>query len=1339
MKLKSLCFIILLLVAFNLFSSGNNDEYKTQNSDSFTFKETGDTFKIIRESKNGSDLITIHYSNAGNNYYLLNTIKSIIPLSDKQLTLKGTNTDIHGLNSFSFTGDYTQFKNSENVIIYNYSSGVIEDLITLVSHDPRKKSYQFKLYIKPSIVIDSSRLEQEDEFINILKEDPNLRRYLKKQLLGSNSFESIDNRLFPIANIDNGYVIEVEPIFNNSRLDIKREVKSQPLKYFDLLYDYGINLDNEYGESIIKKLLNIYYEKDKPLFHHYMDKTSSNDFDYTLYDKLTKEEGQEFVNKALTYLTWGLEYSLHGDNMGEILFNSEDNCYASQTLNDKVSLYDWCNTSIKDNEENRGANYLPYVPNRIHELVNENDITYTNSEVQNLQSVAEEYSSLILTTPFLYTDTETGNIQSVIGSSLPYVKGGIDSPRTFNYKMLQQYKIIKNKTGGYYNFDGKTNNYLYSLNDETVDVNTEDYYYFKGANPGEKNPFYPGYDFNNNNDDYIGTNNTGVDIFGLISGALSMTTFSNNFRTINNNSNKLKLLDSYYKMADPNYSVGSEYPILDSNGLPFFSNNPTEDLSTLIISREDIERISVIIPDLNKIQAGDILVGTIDGQDEIAIVVDPGNIDKSTSFDMSEVLVLSVTKSDRRVSLNYWGDGNNYLKSFTLNSKDFIPRRLIKYNDELESTFNQKNETWDPMIYTPEKLEVVLDTEVTSPRNYGNWIPNTGEFYNINSIKFKNDNDSEFVEDNLDVVIEAPTDINYVDVITQDNIWTNKGDGFEFFAHFRSSTGLNTTNEYLKLATFKINNLSTTANNRYIIKYNHEIFDEIGAAKSGFELKYYSNYGIQFKILEENSEIQTSQFAIRPLENNIRPGDDIALSFSMTTEGQTSIATTDLENKLSVYDKKMLWRANLYIDSNDENDWNILYPWNSPTTGLTKGSFEDKYRGSSTTTNIMKLNISKLEIDYDKIIWFGNNEWNKEYRGFDRLNNNNFEPEESEYQLDDSDGRQTIKFQPFTYNPNITGDNRNKKEINVVSYSYGCADSPFEFNDELRQQQLIMSKYYNLIGIKFKQPKTLWGDLEDETNVNMFTPDEYNLYVEDYDVSKGDYFKEDRNHISIVGWKATTSPEPWVNGESNIYIKPSVHLGTSVVEYRVPSEVSNLSGIDNFPYLPGYSLWFYLENSSCPDWLNAISAGVDCNGLVSRSASYQDNRYSWVDAQNQSVKEYDPGSSKKWFTNPSYPYWQQIGNHEIASDRITYKRPRNILKDLDKIKPGDIMYLQSSDGSGWHITLISDVMYSTDMQLIDIKLIESTWQEPQFTYAKVINIKTLDDYKNNEWVVVRPK
>jgi hypothetical protein len=72
----------------------------------------------------------------------------------------------------------------------------------------------------------------------------------------------------------------------------------------------------------------------------------------------------------------------------------------------------------------------------------------------------------------------------------------------------------------------------------------------------------------------------------------------------------------------------------------------------------------------------------------------------------------------------------------------------------------------------------------------------------------------------------------------------------------------------------------------------------------------------------------SSVFALRVKSGTICPGDDFLLRFGLA-ENESIVGTAAAADYCAVYDKKLLWRANLYIDEGG-GDWNNVHPWNNP-------------------------------------------------------------------------------------------------------------------------------------------------------------------------------------------------------------------------------------------------------------------------------------------------------------------------------------------------------------------------------------------------------------------------
>ena len=313
-------------------------------------------------------------------------------------------------------------------------------------------------------------------------------------------------------------------------------------------------------------------------------------------------------------------------------------------------------------------------------------------------------------------------------------------------------------------------------------------------------------------------------------------------------------------------------------------------------------------------------------------------------------------------------------------------------------------------------------------------------------------------------------------------------------------------------------------------------------------------------------------------------------------------------------------------------------------------------------------------------IWYGGNNWNRK-------------PTDNTQ----GDGKQVVKPAEFTYVPKIVGGTGKDS----VAYAYGCSDTPFEFNSKMDDQKELLGGKYT-------------------SNGNLKTAEATNS----------------------TSWSKRTAPE---TGEDyyNNYISnlDDFNIKTPASHSSVPTQVQTL-GDNPFPYLPGYALqYFFTEKAEPPNWVNAISAGVDCNGFVSRSASYPENPYTWKDNNGQDITNYD-----KWFSSPGYPTTGRGDSYLITQksdgvfDPLTLKY---YWLNLDKIKPGDIMYY-TENGKNKHIAMVQNVT-KTDgvVTLSDIKLIESTWYEKNnlgaYKNAKVTNEQSLNNYETKSWYIIRLK
>ena len=201
------------------------------------------------------------------------------------------------------------------------------------------------------------------------------------------------------------------------------------------------------------------------------------------------------------------------------------------------------------------------------------------------------------------------------------------------------------------------------------------------ASAGQK-PFLPGYYLLNGTGGYDDPNKSyavipekvaGVDDIGIVQGALSGSG-SWALKSITGE-DLLTPIDSYYKMDAA--AAG-----LDSDGKPKYgrtSSNNYDDIPNLTAA--DIEKNTIIVPDVRLVQEGDLLVKTGDqGRLHIGVVVGFKNKPAETaglSEWMNSILVVSSRAGFRMANLGVWGNGGGMFGGFAEDPENYIIRRWL--------------------------------------------------------------------------------------------------------------------------------------------------------------------------------------------------------------------------------------------------------------------------------------------------------------------------------------------------------------------------------------------------------------------------------------------------------------------------------------------------------------------------------------------------------------------------------------------------------------------------------------------------------------------------------------
>ena len=287
----------------------------------------------------------------------------------------------------------------------------------------------------------------------------------------------------------------------------------------------------------------------------------------------------------------------------------------------------------------------------------------------------------IFDTPFfnfkVQLEDPTSYNELIPGNPIPYVPDGVDSPRTFAYKMNNQLETWNSVTGDekstllaeYY--QGMVSYQMGYVDEKTAD--------------GTGKPFLPGYYKLNGTGGYDDESKTyavlpekvaGVDSAGIAQGALSALKADYSLKNIKGQ-DLLTPIDTYYAMSSAN-SYG-----LDSTGKPIYQRTDTNSYDDITrLTPADIEKNTVIVPDVRLSQAGDLLVKTeADGNLHIGVIVGYRNTPTSTTATLSDwmksVLVVSTRAGFRMSNLGVWGNSNGMFGGFSEEPEQYIIRRWL--------------------------------------------------------------------------------------------------------------------------------------------------------------------------------------------------------------------------------------------------------------------------------------------------------------------------------------------------------------------------------------------------------------------------------------------------------------------------------------------------------------------------------------------------------------------------------------------------------------------------------------------------------------------------------------
>jgi len=305
----------------------------------------------------------------------------------------------------------------------------------------------------------------------------------------------------------------------------------------------------------------------------------------------------------------------------------------------------------------------------------------------------------------------------------------------------------------------------------------------------------------------------------------------------------------------------------------------------------------------------------------------------------------------------------------------YTARRLVTYEKEkaasskLLSVLDGKIDDENSKV----NIEGKAEERQTNQTQAWRFIPNTGEYLvmRMGKIELKNESGIDIGRlygEELEVKIKGK-DRGYKEEKKPEegNIYINKAKEFEV-AYIQP--------EHKEVRTLK----------------KKEKEEEIYEIEEGAELRI----GEDGKLKYGNESVK---IGIRPKEKEIYPGDDLIIGLEIKRKGKVlGEVWSEEKDYIAVYDKKLLWRANLYIK--EGNDWNDIHPWNAPESGY-----------------------------YDEKVWYGINEW--------KGNGNGGQTEICSW----------------------TRWSDDESVIDSVAYGWGCDDSVKDFNIELMGQNEAIKTY----------------------------------------------------------------------------------------------------------------------------------------------------------------------------------------------------------------------------------------------------------------------------------------
>ncbi len=428
--------------------------------------------------------------------------------------------------------------------------------------------------------------------------------------------------------------------------------------------------------------------------------------------------------------------------------------------------------------------------------------------------------------------------------------------------------------------------------------------------------------------------------------------------------------------------------------------NLNKEIQSLRMKMEEIDLYTVIVPLTVETQPGDIVIAG----NNLAVVTET-----SAGGELKETKAVWMGKKKAEK-----GKLEEFLAAAGKSESEIEIRRLLK--EKKTSTTGEYHAPYYDILSKAMtggyEVEIEGFREETQ-KGKENWrfIPNTGEYLIVEGLKIKR-------------TVNLPLNVKEVEFI-----------GAEDRGYSKDKTGQgniynNSAKEFQAAILGKNGRIAGSERKLVRDGENPESYQLEEGKKSYLFETFMSDKELFYVDATTKIRNMNAKLGIRPTDSaHAYPGDDLVLKFKVKTPYGDCIVKTSEKDYIAVYDKKMLWRANLYIDEG-AGDWNNMHPWNAPAA-------PDKLTETWADSENKKTYLA----GWNATDW-GYNEWNKII---------SYNTDGTVASSVNGNGGQQPIFEWTRFN----GGNVSKS----VAYGWGCWDSFEQFNRELIEQRAAIKKY----------------------------------------------------------------------------------------------------------------------------------------------------------------------------------------------------------------------------------------------------------------------------------------